>query len=159
MIGESDSFDGVYGVSNTATAAGVSGHNEVGGWGVWASGRERPQRHRGDPREERNGNGVEGTTDGNPIFGDPLASGVYGENTGVGYGVAGRSAQGIGLLGDSASGWALDVSGNATQSRPKGGLVKAMAYIDAVDFPSTWGVLTYPQSGDFTGGAFFIVVY
>lgn len=92
------------------------------------------------------GNGVHGKS----TYG--LASGVFGENTGGGYGVAGRSdgygvfgdntASGYGVLGQSVSGngvtgrstsgWAMAAEGNATQTLNKGGWVKAMAYVNNV---------------------------
>jgi hypothetical protein len=68
------------------------------------------------------GNGVYGLALGalNGVFGQTssaTASGVYGQNDGSGYGVAGRAANGIGVLADSANGTALAVTGTATFSR------------------------------------------
>ena len=57
------------------------------------------------------GNGVFGDTDSN------TASGVYGQNDAGGYGVAGRAANGTGVLADSANGTALNVSGVLVASR------------------------------------------
>jgi hypothetical protein len=57
------------------------------------------------------GNGVEGHTVSS------LASGVYGENTNTGFGVAGRAANGTGVLADSANGTALNVQGTLVLSR------------------------------------------
>jgi hypothetical protein len=80
------------------------------------------------------GNGVEGAVNfggnGNGVYGhasNSSASGVYGQNGGTGFGVAGRAPGGTGALGDSANGtgvWAssqnataLKVSGKAQFSR------------------------------------------
>jgi hypothetical protein len=52
-------------------------------------------------------NGVFGSTDNSG------GSGVYGQNDGTGYGVAGRAANGTGMLADSASGTALKVTGRS----------------------------------------------
>lgn len=72
-----------------------------------------------------NGDGVKGaSTNHNGVYGTTsasLASGVYGENTGGGYGVAGRAN----------GGWAMLADGNTTQTLADGGFVKAMAEIDA----------------------------
>src|SRR5690349_9010282 len=38
IVGDSNTFDGIYGTSNDTDSAGVSGHGDGGGWGVWASG-------------------------------------------------------------------------------------------------------------------------
>jgi hypothetical protein len=57
------------------------------------------------------GNGVFGLSDSN------TASGVYGQNDGSGFGVAGRAIDGTGVLADSANGTALSVSGKAQFSR------------------------------------------
>lgn len=61
------------------------------------------------------GNGVHGKSN----YG--LASGVFGENTGGGYGVAGRAN----------GGWAMLADGNVRQALDKGGWVKAMAYVQS----------------------------
>lgn len=67
-----------------------------------------------------NGDGVKGaSTNHNGMYGTSaaaLASGVYGENTGGGYGVAGRVTNG---------GWAMLADGNVTQTRDKDGWIKA----------------------------------
>ena len=39
MVGESQGFDGVYGVSRATAHAGVSGHNTVGGYAGWFDGK------------------------------------------------------------------------------------------------------------------------
>ncbi|HZR32329.1 MAG TPA: hypothetical protein VFA76_10820 [Terriglobales bacterium] len=55
--------------------------------------------------------------------------GVYGTNDANGFGVIGVSADGTGVKGDSANGFAMSAAGNVTQNRDKGGWVKAMAYV------------------------------
>jgi hypothetical protein len=53
------------------------------------------------------GNAVQGTS------ADPIASGVYGENLGSGYGVAGRATfTGTAIYGDNPAGWAGYFNGN-----------------------------------------------
>jgi len=56
-------------------------------------------------------NGVSGRTS------NSTASGVYGQNDGTGFGVAGRAVNGTGVLADSANGTALEVRGKAKFSR------------------------------------------
>lgn len=68
------------------------------------------------------GCGVRGSNSGsgNGIFGlcdNPGASGVYGQNDGTVFGVAGRAADGTGVLADSTNGVALSVVGKARFSR------------------------------------------
>jgi hypothetical protein len=80
------------------------------------------------------GNGVEGAVNfggnGNGVYGhadNSSASGVYGQNGGAGFGVAGRAGGGVGTFGDSANGvgvWAnsqdataLKVTGKAQFNR------------------------------------------
>jgi hypothetical protein len=124
LVGESLNFDGVYGVSNSATHAAVSAHNEVwGGYGLWAAGGDAANNTAAVHGQSTAGNAVEG------ISGKNTASGVYGQNTSSGYGVAGRANSGTAVLGDSSGGWAFNASGNATQSRTGGGFVKAMAFV------------------------------
>jgi hypothetical protein len=55
---------------------------------------------------------------------------VLGKATGTGTGVVGASSTGIGVYATSGSGMALYAAGNAGQDRDKGGLVKAMAYVN-----------------------------
>jgi len=98
--------------------------NTAGGNGVLATGGSVAKNASAVNGNSTAGNGVQG------ISGANSASGVYGQNNSSGYGVAGRSANGTGVLGDSSAGWAFNASGNATQSRNKGGFVKAMAYVD-----------------------------
>ena len=125
IVGESLNFDGVYGVSQSATHAAVSAHNDgFGGFGVWAAGGDVANGTAAIHGGSAKGNAVEGISAKN------TASGVYGQNDATGYGVAGRATNGTGVLADSANGWALKASGNATQSRAGSGFVKAMAFID-----------------------------
>jgi hypothetical protein len=64
---------------------------------------------------DSDGNGVSGQT------GSGIASGVYGENTSTGYGVAGRAINGTGVLADSFFGVALRaVSSSGTALRVEG---------------------------------------
>jgi hypothetical protein len=124
VVGESDQFDGVFGVSKRASAAGVSGHNDAGGFGVWASGGQAEINTAAIHGQSNGGNAVEG------ISGRNIASGVYGQNNGTGFGVAGRSANGTGVMGDSSNGWAVEAFGNASQARGQSGFVKAMAFVE-----------------------------
>jgi hypothetical protein len=131
VVGESLNLDGVYGASSSSSHAAVSAHNDVwGGFGLWAVGGSVANNTAAVHGQSSAGNAVEG------ISGKDTASGVYGQNNSTGYGVAGRSNNGTAVLGDSSSGWAMQALGNATQSRAKGGFVKAMAYVNPDTFPS-----------------------
>jgi hypothetical protein len=131
VVGDSDTFDGVFGVSNDGNSAGVSGHGDAGGYGVFATGGSRLLHTAAIHGQSGSGNAIEGITSGDP------ASGVYGQdNNASSYGVAGHSDNGVAVAGDSSSGWAVQALGNATQSRAKGGFVKAMAYVDPINHPS-----------------------
>jgi hypothetical protein len=125
VVGDSDTFDGVFGVSSGQSSAGVSGHGDGGGYGVFATGGSRLLHTAAIHGESGSGNAIEGITSGNP------ASGVYGQDNGAqSYGVAGHSNNGVAVVGDSSSGWAMQALGNATQNRGRGGFVKAMAYVN-----------------------------
>ncbi len=124
VVGDSSTFDGVFGVSNDSDSAGVSGHGDGGGYGLWGSGGSVLFHTAAIHGQSSAGNAVEG------ISGRDVASGVYGQNNSTGYGVAGRANNGTAVLGDSSNGWAFNASGNVTQSRGKGGFVKAAAYVD-----------------------------
>jgi hypothetical protein len=90
-----------YGVYGSGNDTGVFGAGPVNGvFGLTSTGN-------GVYGSAPNGNGVWGQTSG---FG---VSGVYGENDGNGYGVAGRSATGVGVFAESA-GTALQVLGRST---------------------------------------------
>jgi hypothetical protein len=117
---------GAFKVTNTNTTTGGRGITAVGGaggFGLWASGGNVSKNTAAVHGQSTPGNAVEG------ISGSNSASGVYGQNNSTGYGVAGRSTSGTGVLGDSSSGWAFNAAGNATQLRGKGGFVKAMAVV------------------------------
>jgi hypothetical protein len=124
VVGESANFDGVFGVSNNVNSSAVSAHNNAFGFGLWAQGGHAGFKTAAIHGESARGNAVEG------ISGRDIASGVYGQNDSTGDGVAGRSANGTGVLGDSQNGWAVQAAGNATQSRAQGGFVKAMAFVN-----------------------------
>jgi hypothetical protein len=124
VVGESQNFDGVFGVSHNVNSAAVSAHNDAFGYGLWASGGHAGFQTAAIHGQSDRGNAVEG------ISGRDIASGVYGQNTSTGYGVAGRANNGTGVLGDSSNGWAFNASGNAKQNRAGGGFVKAMAFIN-----------------------------
>jgi len=94
-------FDG----ENGGSGSGVNGYSN-GGSGVLGDGNF--------------GSGVEGfSSGGNGVYGhvSTSASGVYGENIGTGFGVAGRANNGVGVLADSLNGAALRVNGKAEFSR------------------------------------------
>jgi hypothetical protein len=95
-----------------------------GGTGVYASGGNHSKNTAAVHGQSGAGNAVEGFSTANP------ASGVYGQdNNANSYGVAGHSDNGVAVVGDSSNGWAMQALGNATQSRAKGGFVKAMALV------------------------------
>ncbi len=124
VVGDSNTFDGIFGTSNDADSAGVSGHGDGGGYGLFATGGNRLFHTAAIHGESAAGNAIEGFTTGGP------ASGVYGQdNNANSYGVAGHSNNGTAVVGDSSHGWAMQALGNATQSRTEGGFVKAMAYV------------------------------
>jgi hypothetical protein len=132
VVGESLNLDGVYGVSNSATHAAVSAHNNVwGGYGLWAIGGDRTNNTAAIHGTSAKGNAIQGYSTANP------ASGVYGQdNNANSYGVAGHSDNGVAVVGDSSNGWAIQALGPATQSRAKGGFVKAAAFVDPDGHPS-----------------------
>jgi hypothetical protein len=110
--------------SATTPGRGITALGGAGGFGLWASGGDASQNKAAIHGQSSAGNAVEG------ISGKNTASGVYGQNNSTGFGVAGRSTNGVGVMGDSSGGWAMQAFGNATQTRTKGGFVKAMAFID-----------------------------
>ena len=77
VVGESTNFDGVFGVSHKNTTAGVSGHNETGGFGVFGE-------------SKNGGRGVAGFSD--------TFQGVYGHSD-ANAGVVGESEQFDGVFG------------------------------------------------------------
>ena len=111
-------------VSNTSTTTpgrGITAAGGAGGYGLYASGGNHAKNTAAVHGQSAAGNAVEGFSTANP------ASGVFGQdNNANSYGVAGHSDNGVAVVGDSSKGWAMQALGNATQSRDKGGFVKAM---------------------------------
>jgi hypothetical protein len=131
VVGDSGTFDGVFGVSNDSNSAGVSGHGNGGGYGIFATGGSRFFGTAAIHGQSGSGNAIEGYSNANP------SSGVYGQdNNANSYGVVGHSGNGVAVAGDSSSGWAMQALGNATQSRTSGGFVKAMAFVDPNGHPA-----------------------
>jgi hypothetical protein len=91
--------NGVWGYTLSATDSGVYGSNDGSGYGV-AGFSEKGIGVRGDTKEGFAA--VHGNGGKNGVWGYTLSatdSGVYGSNDGSGYGVAGFSKNGIGVLG------------------------------------------------------------
>jgi hypothetical protein len=111
--------------TNTTTAGrGISALGGAGGFGLWASGGNTTKNTAAVHGQSGAGNAVEGFSTANP------ASGVFGQdNNANSYGVAGHSDNGVAVVGDSSSGWAIQALGNTTQTRAKNGFVKAMALV------------------------------
>jgi hypothetical protein len=126
--GESTSGTGVAGLTASANIAspGVGGASTgTGGVGVRGDGttgvygRSTSNGGVGVTGESNNGSNALG------VFGTSASAsgqGVHGEST---------SVTGYGVYAKNLSGMALGVEGNASQNRDKGGLVKAMIYVDA----------------------------
>jgi hypothetical protein len=121
ILGKSNSASTPTSLSSGASQA-LKVTNTTAHGGVWAAGGSVANNAAAVHGQSTYGNGVEG------ISGKNTASGVYGQNNSTGFGVAGRSTDGVGVMGDSANGWALRAFGNATQTRTGNGFVKAMAY-------------------------------
>lgn len=105
-------------VSTTVAQPGVYSESPNRGvWGVSTGGSY------GVYGESIQGIGMQGVSTNNiGVVGASTSNiGVYGTSTG---------ASGYGLYGKNLSGMALGVEGNATQNRDKGGLVKAMIYVN-----------------------------
>jgi hypothetical protein len=122
--------NGVLRVGNTSTTGaghGIVANGGAGGFGVWALGGDASKNTAAIHGLSYSGNAVEG------ISGKSSASGVYGQNNATGFGVAGRATSGVGVMGDSSTGWAMQAFGNASQSRAANGFVKAMAFINDND--------------------------
>jgi hypothetical protein len=111
--------------TNTTTAGrGISAVGGAGGFGLYASGGNRSKGTAAVHGQSAAGNAVEGFSTANP------ASGVFGQDNGANsYGVAGHSDNGVAVVGDSSSGWAMQALGNTTQTRNANGFVKAMAFV------------------------------
>jgi hypothetical protein len=111
--------------STTTAGRGITAQGGAGGYGLYASGGNRSKNTAAIHGQSGAGNAVEGFSTANP------ASGVFGQdNNANSYGVAGHSDNGIAVVGDSSSGWAMQALGNTTQTRDRWGFVKAAAYID-----------------------------
>ena len=144
-IGTTSPTSKLYVLSSTAGLSAIYGES-ASGRGVWG----KSVGSRGVYGEADSGEGVHGQSNtGTGVFGLTAATnasfpGVYGASTGSGgVGVKGEantsdgigvygtstSATGYGVFANNPSGIALGVAGNATQSRDKGGLVKAMLYV------------------------------
>jgi hypothetical protein len=119
---------GQTGVDGEGVSEGVLGSGPVGVLGqgtdiaVWGVGRNYGVLGDGDVAgvkgESVIGEGVFGQTNSigphNGVYGsasNAVGSGVYGQNDGTGFGVAGRAVGGTGVLADSANGTALQVTG------------------------------------------------
>jgi hypothetical protein len=112
-------------INSTTAGRGITANGGAGGFGLWASGGNRSKNTAAIHGQSGAGNAVEGFSTANP------ASGVYGQdNNANSYGVAGHSDNGVAVVGDSSSGWAIQALGNAAQVRAKGGFVKATAFVD-----------------------------
>lgn len=112
--GDSTGGAGVYGqtAAGNTTVAGVQGRSTAGG-GVGVKGEATTGVY-----------GLSLVNDGAGVAGEAnsgKAKGVYGTST---------SALGVGVYAANPTGMALNVVGNATQSRDKGGLVKAMLLVN-----------------------------
>jgi hypothetical protein len=134
VVGGSGSYHGVYGSSGNANGAGVFGTNTNGGIGVQGSvasgvavlggvSQTGAIGVRGDASAV-NSTGVKGQANAANSIGvwgqADLNTGVFGLTT-SGWGLYGRSVgSGLGLYSD----------GNAGQTRDKGGIVKAMVYVN-----------------------------
>jgi hypothetical protein len=139
VFGKNDgSGFGVFGQALGRDGVGVLGRYDGpatgAGWGVFGF-------------SERGFAGVFGTVGAegqNGVFGqsgNSRASGIYGKNVGSGWGVfgesvaggvgvQGKSTGGVGVVGDSATGFAMQAKGHATQDPNAGGWVKAMTFVD-----------------------------
>jgi hypothetical protein len=120
VVGESGSFDGVWGQAHSFTQAGVSGHNDGEGFGVWGG------TNSGDNA------GVYGTGPFVGVQGDG-SWGVWG--TGSSIGVYGYSYGGKAVYGESSSGDAItgeSVNGAGIHGLGKYGVVGGSGSNDAV---------------------------
>jgi hypothetical protein len=131
LVGESLDFDAIFGISHSPTHAAVSAHNDLEGFGLWAEGGSQHNNTAAVHGQSAAGNAVEGFSTA------PVGSGVYGQdNNANSYGVAGHSDNGVAVVGDSSSGWAMQALGNTTQTRNRSGFGKAMVYVDFADHPA-----------------------
>jgi len=130
ILGKSNTAGAPTQLSSGTTGSALKVTNSNGGNGVSASGGSVAKNAAALNGTSSAGNGVQG------ISGKSSASGVYGQNNSTGFGVAGRSPNGTGIMGDSSGGWAVQAFGNASQARAGNGFAKAMAYVDPRDHPS-----------------------
>jgi hypothetical protein len=122
ILGKSNSASTPTALSSGASQA-LKVTNSTAHTGVWASGGSVANNAAAVHGQSTNGNAVEG------ISGKNTASGVYGQNDSTGFGLAGRAPNGVGVMGDSSGGWAMQAFGNAKQTRTGNGFVKAMALV------------------------------
>jgi hypothetical protein len=139
--------DGVLGESGGNGVHGISSHSGDGVLG------------------EGPGNGVHGKGSVQGVFGEgpngvvgksstPNASGVWGENTGAGYGVSGSSVIGWGVYGSSQNGQAglfqgkVEIIGDLTAENISGATVRCLNGLDAIGTFSLLGDATI--SGNLT---------
>src|SRR6188508_2255741 len=116
ILGKSNSAGTPTSLSSGAGSA-LKVTNTNGGNGVLASGGSVAKNASALNGTSTAGNGVQG------ISGKNTASGVYGQNDSTGFGIAGRSPNGTGVMGDSSGGWAMQAFGNAKQTRAGNGFV------------------------------------
>jgi len=153
VVGDSKNYWGVWGLSaltdgvhgiNGSGGAGVGAENKGQGYGVWAI----------SSNANSYGVGVRGESFGTGLFPNGWGSdGVDGiAHSATGSGVAGVNfSAGAGVYGHSDSGWGMITDSNVTQSREKGGWVKAMAYVDP--FASGGIAITRCYNSQQTGAA------
>lgn len=112
-IQNTDANEPAFRVDAAGTGIGISSIAGAAGIGVFGF-------TGGDCCAAYEGDGVHGSGSDNGVSGQTAnraASGVYGQNDGTGYGVAGRANYGTGVLADSSNGTALEVNGKAKFSR------------------------------------------
>jgi hypothetical protein len=143
--------DGVDGLSESPNFRGVYGSNDAGGTGVAASAVGNGTAVEGHAKSGRgvagfsqsfqgvygssvNQAGVVGDSSGfDGVFGvthSANAAGVSGHAPNGGWGLWGSGKIGVFGAATGGGGYAMQANGNATQDRPSGGWIKAMALID-----------------------------
>jgi len=132
VVGDSKKYWGVWGLSaltdgvhgiNGSGGAGVGAESKGQGYGVWAI----------SSNASTYGVGVRGESFGNGFFPNGWGSdGVDGiAHSSTGSGVAGVNfSAGVGVYAHSDSGWGVITDSHVSQTRDKGGWVKAMAFVD-----------------------------
>ena len=132
VVGDSKKYWGVWGLSaltdgvhgiNGSGGAGVGAENKGQGYGVWAI----------SSNANSYGVGVRGESFGTGFFPNGWGSdGVDGiAHSSTGSGVAGVNfSAGVGVYAHSDSGWGVITDSHVSQTRDKGGWVKAMAFVD-----------------------------